>query len=163
MITSNGLLVEQAKLVTGLAPITPSTSTPDYVCLKGYSRCTIVIMIDNGATVTGTAIALKQATAVANTGEKALAFSTVYANVDTGAADALTATAVTSNTFTSNTTDNKNLMYVIEVNEDDLDVAGGFDCIRADTGNAVNAVTSVLYILWPAKYAKATPPSAIID
>lgn len=163
MISVNGKLVEQVKFVQGLAPITPSTSVPDYVSMKNYNKFAAVISIDNGATVTGTAITLKQAQAVANTGEKALAFSKVWANVDIGATDTLVETAVSSNTFTSDTTDNKNLMYVIEVDPAELDVANGFDCIRVGTGNGVNCVTSVLYMLWPAKYAKATPPSAILD
>lgn len=144
---SNLRLHEFLKPVTGLAPITPSSSVPDYVCLKNFQRLYVVISIDNGATVTGTAVTLKQATAVANTGEKALAFSTVWANTDTDAADALTSTAVTSNTFTSDTTNNKNLMYVLDVDPADLDTANNFDCVRVGTGDGVNAVTSVLYLL----------------
>jgi hypothetical protein len=163
MISTNGLLVEQTKIVQGLAPITPSTSVPDYVSLKNYQKLTVIIDIDNGATVTGTAITLKQAQAVANTGEKALAFDKVWANLNTAASDALVETAVTSNTFTSLTTDNLNLQYVIEVDPATLDVTNGFDCVRVGTGNAVNAVTSVVYILWPAKFGKQTPPSAILD
>lgn len=163
MISPNALLVEQAKIVQGLFPITPSTSVPDYVCLKNYSRMTAIISIDNGATVTGTAITLKQAQAVANTGEKALAFSTMYANIDPANTDTLTSTAVSSNTFTSATTNDANLLYVIEIDPATLDVANGFDCVRVGTGNAVNAVTSVLYVLWPAKYGSSNPPSAIVD
>lgn len=159
----NGLLVEQSKIVTGLAPITPSTSTPDYVSMKNYNRLTAIIIVDNGATVTGSAITLKQATAVAATGEKALSFSTVYANTDTGASDALVSTAVTSDTFTTDTTNAKNLLYVIEVDENDLDLANGFDCVRVGTANAANMVLSVVYILWPAKHGQATPPTAITD
>lgn len=162
MYNLNAKFVEQFKVVQGLAPITPSSSVPDYVCLKGYNKLIVVISVDNGATVTGSAITLKQATAVANTGEKALAFTSAYSNIDVGAADALAEFAVTSNTFTTDTTDNKNLQYVIEVDPADLDVAGGFDCVRVGTGNAVNAVTSVLYLL-PAKYPKTTPLSAILD
>lgn len=164
MLNANALLVEQTKPVTGLAPITPSTSTPDYVSLKGYPRCTVFILADNAASVTGSAITLKQATAVAGTGEKELAFTRMWANIDTGATDTQVETAVTNNTFTTDVTNNKNLLYVLEVKQDDLDVAGGFDCIRAGTGNAVNTVVSVLYLLWPAKYGGATPvPSAILD
>lgn len=163
MIKQTGLLVEQCKIVQGLPPITPSTSVPDYVSLKNYNKLTAIISIDNGATVTGTAITLKQAQAVANTGEKALAFTRMWANVDVANTDALTETAVTSNTFTSATTNDANLMYVIEVDPSELDTANGFDCVRVGTGNAVNAVTSVVYVLWPAKFARATPPSAIVD
>lgn len=151
------------KWVTGLAPITPSSSTPDYVSLKNYGHFTAVITIDNGATVTGSAITLKQAQDVAGTNEKALAFTVVGANTDTGAGDALTETAVTSNTFTTDTTNNKNLMYVLEVDPAELDLANNFDCIRVGTGDAVNAVTNVLYYLTEARYKAPSPPTAITD
>lgn len=140
-------LTDMALPVTALAPTTPSSSVPDYVCLKNFNRLTVVITVDNAATVTGSAITLKQAQAVANTGEKALAFSTMLANTDTGAADTLTATAVTSNTFTTNNTDNKNLLYVLDVRPEDLDLANSYDCVRLGTGNATNTVLSAMYFL----------------
>jgi len=158
----NAELREIAKLVTGLAPITPSTSTPDYVSLKNYRKCTIVILADNATTVTGSAITVKQATSVGAGSEKPFAFTTAYRNIDTAAADALASFAVTSNTFTTDTTNAKNLMYVIEVDASALDVEGGFDCVRAGTADAVATVLSVLYILWPAGYGGAMP-SAIVD
>lgn len=157
----NALLSEQVKIVTGLAPITPSTSTPDYVSLKNYERCTVVIIADNGSTVTGSAITLKQATSVGAGGETPLAFTRAYRNIDTGASDALAAFTVSNNTFTTDTTNAKNLLYVIEVEASDLDVEGGFDCIRAGTGDAANTVLSVIYLLWGPKYS--TLPSAIVD
>jgi hypothetical protein len=163
MMNPNALLSEITKPVVGLAPIVPSTSTPAFVSMKLYPRCTVIILAHNGATVTGSAIALKQATAIAGTGVKALNFALMYRNIDAGASDALVETAVVSNTFTTDNTNAKDSMYVIEVKQDDLDVANGFDCIRADTGNAVNATLSVLYVLWPAKYGKATPPSAVVN
>ena len=156
-------IVDQMKVVTGLAPITPSTSTPDYVSLKDYTHLTAVILVDNATTVTGSAITLKQATAVAGTGEKALEFDYVWANTDTAAGDALTKTAVTSDTFTTDDTDAKNLMYVIEVDASDLDTANSFDCVRVGTADAANTVLSVCYILGGARYPQATPPTAITD
>lgn len=140
-------------VITGLAPVTPSSSTPDYVSLKGYDRMAAIIIVDNGGTVTGSAITLLQAQDVAATGAKALAFDTVYANVDTGAASTLTETAVSSNTFTTDTTDNKNLLYVIDIPVSSLDVENGFDCVRVGTANAANTVVSVIYVLYSAKYS----------
>lgn len=157
----NALLSEQCKIVAGLCPITPSTSTPDYVSLKGYERLTVVIMVDNATTVTGSAITLKQATAVAGTSEKALSFTKAWRNVDIDAADGLTEFAVSSDTFTTDATNNKNLLYVMEVKAEDLDVNNGFDCVRAGTGNATAAVLSVLYILSGPKFG--TSASAIVD
>lgn len=157
----NALLSEQVKFVEGLLGVVPSTSTPDYVSLKNFERVAVIIMVKNATTVTGSAITLKQATAVAGTGEKALAFTKAYRNIDTGAADALAAFDVTSNTFTTDSTNSKNLMYVIEVKAEDLDVNNGFDCIRAGTGDATAATVTVLYALFGAKFA--TTVSAITD
>ena len=156
-------LADQVKFVTGLAPITPSASVPDYASLKNYDRMTAVIMADNAEGVTGSAITLLQASAVANTGEKALTFSTMYANTDTGAADTLVATAVTNSTFTTSTTNNKNLLYVIDIPVSSLDVANSFDCVRVGTANAVNTTLSVLYILHPCRYGSPIATSAITD
>lgn len=161
-MNGNIKLSEANKIVTGLAPILPSSSTPDYVSLKNVVRMTTIILVDNATTVTGSAITLKQATAVAGTGEKALAFDTVDANIDTDASDTLVATDVTSDTFTTDTTNAKNLMYVIDIKPEDLDLDNDFDCVRVGTGNAVAAIVSVAYIL-EVKQAKATPASAIID
>ena len=156
-------LVETHKIVTGLAGQVPSSSTPDYVSLKHYTHLTAIITVDNATTVTGSAITLHQATAVAGTGEKALPFSRVWANLDTSASDELVETAVVSNTFTPPTTNNLNSQFVIEVDASELDTNNGFDCIRVGTANATAQSVSVVYVLGGSRYQQATPPSAIID
>jgi hypothetical protein len=163
MMSSNAMLIEQCKIVSGFGPAAASTSTSDFVSMKGYDRCCVIISTLNGTTVTGSAITLNQATDVANTSGKALGFSTQYANVDTGAADGLTETAVTSNTFTTNTTNSKSLINVIEVKATDLDVANGFDCFAVKLATSANTTHTVTFILYPAKYAKTTPLTAIVD
>lgn len=159
-------LTDIAKIVLG-SPIIGALATTngdcDYVSMKGYERCTILIQVDNATTVTGAAITLKQATAVAGTSEKALAFSAMFANTDCAAGDTLTETAVTSNTFTTDTTDAKNLMYVIEVKASDLDVTNGFDCLRVDSLLMANAVGAVTYILTGPRNASPLAISAITD
>jgi hypothetical protein len=164
MMTVTSLLTEWMKIVVGLDPAVPSGTTPDYVSLKGAGRLTIVILAKNTTTVTGSAIALKQATTVAAGSEKALAInSPVYRNIDTGAGDTLSALTVTNNTFNTDATNSKNSMYVLDVQEGDLDVTNNFDCVRVDTGNAVNATITILYLLWPVKYGRTSPPSFIVD
>lgn len=148
-------LVDSAKVVVGLAPILPSTSTPDYVSLKDFGHFTAIITVDNGTTVTGSAITLKQATAVAGTSEKALAFTKVWKNEDVATSDTLVETAVTSNTFTTVATNTLNSVYVIEVDAAELDTSNGFDCIRVGTGDATAAVVSVVYVLSNPRYAGA--------
>lgn len=164
-MASGTRLVDKVKFVEGLAPRTPSSSTPDYVSLKNYNHLTILISADNATTVTGSAITVKQATAVAGTGEKALSFAKAWRNIDTAAADTLAEFAVTSDTFTTDTTDNKNLMYVIEIDADDLDLDNGFDCVRAGTANATATVLSVVYLLSGPRYAGSVDdlPAAITD
>lgn len=161
----NASLAEQMKFVVGCPPaaLTTTAGDGDYVSMKNYRRLTIVLLVDNGATVTGGAITLIQATEVAGSTTKALAMTRMWANIDVGATDTLVATAVVSNTFTTSTADNKNLMYVIEVLSEDLDVANGYDCVRVDSTLMANAVGSVLYILDGARYGAATPPAAITD
>lgn len=151
-INLNAALSEQVKFVTGLDSIVPSTSTPDYVSLKNFERVAIIILVKNATTVTGSAITLLQATAVAGTSEKALAFTSALRNIDTAASDVLAAFTVSSNTFTTDSTNSKNLMYVIDVKAEDLDVNNGFDCIRAGTANATAATVTVLYALYGAKF-----------
>lgn len=156
-------LVSTQKIVDGLTCITPSTSTPDYVSMKDASRLTIVIKVRNATTVTGSAITLKQATAVAGTSEKALGFTKMWANLDTAATDTLVETAVTSDTFTTLSTNSKLAMYVIEVDAASLDTTNGFDCVRAGTGDATAATLDVTYYLSGLRYPQATPPAAITD
>jgi hypothetical protein len=158
-------MVDSTKIVTGLAAILPSTSTPDYVSLKDFGRITVVITVNNATTVTGSAITLKQATAVAGTGEKALAFALVWQNEDTAAAggDIMTETAVVSDTFTTDATDNKNSQYVIEVNSEDLDTNNDFDAFRVGTGDGVATIVNVLYIMHDARYKSTLAQSVITD
>lgn len=157
----NALLSEQVKIVEGLIPTVPSSSTPDYVSLKNYERCMVLIIQKNATTVTGSAITLKQATNVAAGSEKALSFTKAYRNVDTAAADILSEFTVASDTFTTQAVDSKNAMYVIEVKAEDLDVNNGFDCLRVGTGNATAATIGVYYFLYGAKFPTNT--AAITD
>ncbi len=159
-------LIDTCKFVYGSPGLVAGATTGgdcDYVSLKGYSGMTVVIMVDNATTVTGGAVTLKQASDVAGTGEKALAFGTQYANADVGASDTVVETAVTSNTFTTGTTDNKNALHIIEIDAADLDVANGFDCVRVDVASMANAVEGVLYILRGARYAPTLATAAITD
>lgn len=161
-MSSKNRLMGNRKVVQALAPINPSTSTPDYVSLKGFQHASVIINIDNG-TATGGAITLLQATAVAGTGEKALAFATVYKNEDTSASDTMVETAVVSDTFTPSSVNDDNLQYVIEIDASSLDVDGGFDCFRVGTADATAAVTGVTYVLSGTRYAEDVIPSAITD
>lgn len=162
MLTNNARLDEQSYFVqaTSMVALTGAGGDAAYVSLKNFRRVTIVIDILNGTTVTGTVVTLKQATAVAGTGEKALAFSRMLANTDVAAAQTMVETAVTSDTFTTNTTNAKRLRYIIDVEASQLDVANGFDCLRVDADSGVNSTGLVSYILLDGRYSPALSPMA---
>ena len=167
MLNPVGRLIDVLKPVMGCAPaaLTGAAGDGDYISMKNYTKLTVLISVLNGSTVTGGAVTLKQASAVAGTGEKALSFSKMYSNIDCAAADALTETAVVSDTFTTDTTNSKQLMYAIEVDAEQLDKANGFDCVRVDVASMANAVAGVTYLLWGARYSKPAGglPAAITD
>lgn len=157
--------IDNFKFVTGCAPaaLTSTAGDGDYISMREYARLTVIISVLNGSTVTGGAVTLLQASDVAGTGEKALGFSTMWANTDAGASDTLVSTAVTNNTFTTSTTNSKILMYVIEVSARELDIANGFDCVRVDVASMANAVGSVVYMLSGAREKPVIARSAITD
>lgn len=167
-MNTNARLDEQVTtVVTAVGLLLTSTlGDTDYVSMKGYSRAQIIIVIADGTTVTGTAVTLKQATDVAGTSEKALAFTRMLANTDYAASHAMTETAVTSNTFTTQTTNSKDSVYIIDVQASDLDTANGFDCFRVDcTGHAATAPRgcAVIVNLYGKRYSGSTPVEAIAD
>lgn len=158
----NARLDEQVQTVVAAAGLLLTSTLGDttYVSMKNFARARITIVIADGTTVTGSAITLKQATAIAGTSEKALAFTRMLANTDYAASKTMVETAVTSNTFTTQTMNSKDSVYIIDVDASDLDIAGGFDCIRVDgTGHAATASRGVvvLYDLYGAKYSGANP------
>ena len=161
-MNSNARLDEVVTPIVAAAGLLLTSTLGDttYVSMKGYQRCQIIISIADGTTVTGSTITLKQATAIAGTSEKALAFTRMLANTDYGASKTMVETAVTSNTFTTQTTNSKDSLYIIDVDASDLDVANGFDCLRVDgTGHAATASRGVvvLYNLYGARYSGASP------
>ena len=155
------LMVENAAIINMVPPTATPLGLEQPVTCKGYDRVTFLLSVDNGNSVSGSAVTLKQGTAVgstgAMTGDKALGFDWVYANTDTGAGGTLTKTAVTSDTFTTDTTNAKNLLYVIEVDTSSLDADNNFDCIRIDLTDPTNAVVQCDCILWRGLYQGGLP------
>lgn len=146
--------------------LTTTVGDTDYVSLKGHRGLMILIGINDGTTVTGSTITLKQATDVAGTSEKALSFTRMLANTDWAAGKVLTETAVASNTFTTQTTNSKISVYVIDVRAEDLDLANGFDCVRLDgTGHASTTPlgVQVWFLLYGKRYSNTTTTQAQAD
>lgn len=164
MHSHSAALPERANIVFALTPAVPSSASPTWVSGKYYNRTAIVISVKNVTTaITGAAIALSQATAVAGTGAKTLAFTQMWANTDTASSDTLTLTTVSNNTFTTTTVTGKSALYVIDLKDAQLDVNNSFDCFRATVGDATGATVSVHYIMEGSRLPDNTPPSALTD
>jgi hypothetical protein len=144
---------------------TPSSASLPWVSLKNYTHLTIRLIILNSTTVTGSAVGLVQATAIAGTGSKTLAFSKAWRMLDAAASDTLSEFTVSSDTFTTDSTNSKRMMYQIEIEAEQLDMDNDFDCVRLTLGNAVATTIAVEYVLSGASYGGhvSVLPSAIID
>jgi hypothetical protein len=155
-------LAQNAKLVEVLAPAADAAGrTGTAFTLKGAHKAFLVVHITQGNAAT-ILLTPQQCTAVAGTGAKAIPATPIWANLDTSVSDTL----VRSTDALSFTTDAavKNKIVVFEIDPAALDVAGGFDCIRLNTGasNVAN-ITQVLAYLLPLRSDEATPASARVD
>ena len=136
----------------------------DYVSLKNWAHCTIMMTGTNiGTMTTGAVVTVKQATTVGGAGEKELAFSQYYVNTNTFATDAFTAISVGSS-CTNPTLGGTQWILMIDVEADTLDTANNFDCMRVDVTGSTEQQFGGVYILSAGRYMGGTPSvSAITD
>jgi hypothetical protein len=172
----NTRLLESINIVTAFPPADMNTDKDgDYVSLKNYDGCLVVIHKAAGTAGDDISIKLDQATAVAGTATKALTFNHLYAKVGT----ATTVGTFTKYTFTATDdldtvsvggtdllADDVEALFVVDVRASDLDVSNGFDCFRVtiegdDLGNA--CIGAGFYLLYNARYPGPTPLTAITD
>jgi hypothetical protein len=146
-MASGTRLIDKSRVVVALHAVTPSSSSPKWVSMKGYNHFTAIISFTNATTVTGSAIGLAQATAVAGTGTKTLAFTKMWALLDDSASNTMTETAVVGNTFTTSAVNSKSGFYLIEVDTWTMDVANNFNSIQVTTGNGTATTLEITYIL----------------
>lgn len=141
-------------------------NTGDWVSLKNYGGCLILLNKDPGTVAEPMIVTVLQASAVAGTGSKALTIK--HGVFVKAAATDLTALGVfskvdptTANTY--NITGDHAAVVMIPIFAEDLDGDGGFDCVSitiADPGTA-GAFGAALYVLHTPRY---TPPaSPIVD
>lgn len=145
-------LIENANIVQGIAPIdgTGSARVLRYVSLKNAANACIII---KAGVLTGNDtmnVTLVQATAVAATGEKALAFTEYW--VSTANTDVFTKTTCVSTMPITSSDSGKT--FVIEVPVESLDAANGFDCIQAQISSpgAHVALLDGTYILFNERF-----------
>lgn len=161
-------LIEQGQVVAGFVPVNLATAANngDYVSLKHYGHVAIVLFKAAGAAGEDPTLTIQQATAVAGTGAKALNFTTIHVKQGADLAAIGTFTKVTqaaANTYTDTDSAEAQAIWIVEFDVEDLDVAGGFDCVQAAVGDVGTTaqVGAVLYILTEPRYTP--PPSAIVD
>lgn len=166
----NSLLVEDAQIVMAIVPVDSQTAANngDWVSLKNYARCTIVLIKAAGVAGDDPVFTVRQAQDVSGTGAKALNFTRIDAKVgtQTGVGTFTTVTQAAGNTYTDLVSAEAQAIMVVEFKAEDLDVNNSFDCIQLqipDTGSGGAQLITAIYILRGAKFGGATVPSAIID
>jgi flagellar capping protein FliD len=142
-------ILDNLHFVQALDSVTPSTTTPSRVSLKNAAVAGVLIRYVNASTVTGSAIALIQATAQSGGSTAALGFETYYYKLDTGAADApWTKATAGSNTFTTSTTNSKSGWYFIPIDPATLTV-DTYSHLGVTTGDGANTSITATYVLVP--------------
>lgn len=175
----NQHFVEKNQICQGFLPVAMNAgaNAGDWISLKNYGRCAIVFFKAVGTAGDDPIITLEQATDVSAGSAKPLAITRVDKKqaatnlLAVGTFTKSTAAApATNDTFDANTWTNSDLaeqaaIVVIDVMAEDLDVNGGFDCIRASIADVgTNAQLGVMiYVPHEPRYASGTLPSAIVD
>lgn len=177
----NQHFAEQYNVCQGFLPVAMNTAanSGDWVSMRDYGRCTIIVFKAVGTAGDDPTIAIKQATAVAGTSSKALTLTTVYKKqAATNLLAVGTYTKTTSDSSASNDTfvaasgtwTNSDLaeqaaIIVIDIKAEDLDSDNGFDCVQvsiADVGTNAQ-LGCALYLLGEPRFQKDILISSIID
>lgn len=165
----NQHLLEKMQIVAGFVPVNMATAANngDWVSLKNYSRCAIVLFKGIGTAGEDPTITLLQAKDVAGGSSKALTFTRIDSKVgtQTGIGTFTTTTQAAANTYVDAVSAEAEAIIVIDILATDLDIANGFDCIQAAVADVgINAqIGGLLYLLHEPKFQTAPLPSAIIN
>lgn len=175
----NQHFVEKNQVVSAFLPVAMNAGAPsiDWVSLKDYGRCAIVLFKAIGTNGEDPTITLLQASKVDGTGSKALNITRVdkkQAATNLLAVGTFTTSTsgspATHDTFSTNTWTNSDLaeqaaVVIIDVKAEDLDIDNGFDCLSftiADVGTNAQ-LGCAMFILHEPKYSAVPLPSAIVD
>jgi len=165
----NRHILEKVDIVPAIIPINIGTARAgDVISMKNWGRCAIVFFKDAGVNNEDVTLTVEQASSVAPSNAKALAFT----RVDTKQGAALTSvgtwtkvTQAAANTYTNTDLGGQQALLVIDIKAEDLDVDNGFDCIRVSSSDAGTATSlgAALYLLHEPRYMKEGGISAIVD
>jgi hypothetical protein len=166
-------LLSQIQIVPAFRPVDLQTAdnNGDWVSLKGYAGCLVLFHSAIGTAGDDPTLKLQQATVVAGSDAKDLAFTQVYTKqaatnlLSTGQWTAVTQAAATS--YTNATAAEQEALWAIDVPASMLDVENGFCCLQASVadvgGNA--QLGACYYLLYGARFPDAPEnmKSAIVD
>lgn len=168
------MLYQTGKIVQAFQTQTGAAIAGDWISLKNYKRCCILIAEMRGADATATVFRVDKAKDVSGTDQSTgITMNNFWSMEDLtsvtgdvgagapGAADTWTKqTAATS--YTGSTTQSVPCYYWIEV--DAAELGDPFDCLQVQivSSNAAHYVTGI-YILTEPRYYGETPPSALSD
>lgn len=157
------LILDDLDMVEGFPCVDLQTAanTGDWVAARDFDKVAVVFISGVGTAGDDPTLTIQQATDNAGTGAKALNFATIYRKQAATSLAAVTAwtktTQTAANTYTNATAAEEPLIWWAEFAGDDLDVANGFDHIRAtvaDVGG--NAQPGYLFYLGRhGRYAQA--------
>jgi hypothetical protein len=153
-------LIENTQVVEAVHPQTGGSAiTGDYISMKKAGHVTVLCHINQGAADT-IAITLEQATAVAGTGSKPIATDVPIFLVADAATSDLWVRQTDGVAYTTSAA-TKHKLVAFEVDAEDLDVAGGFDCLTVKFGaSSASNLVSAQYVCSKLRYG---PVSMIAD
>lgn len=157
-------LLELVRPVGCIAPISKVASAVAngaYISLKSINKLGILIFVGNG---TGTFnVTLNQATAVAGTGVKALAFTQAIVSTSNSTVDAFSKVVVAGNSLPLIA----GQIAMIDIDPMKLDINNDFDCLQVvvtESGGANPQLVSVVYLEKSPKVGSiSAAPSALLD
>jgi len=170
----NSLLLERLQIAAGFLPVDLQTATTglrtgDWVSMRHYGQILILLFKDQGTAGDDVTLTIQQATSASGGSAKGLDFTTLHSKLAT---DLFTVGQWTKNTqsagstFTSDDSGENELMWAVEFDASELDVAGGFTFVRGSVNDVgTNAqLGCMIYILGNPRYAEAptSNPSVLV-
>ncbi len=158
------------QVVEGWVPVDlqDGANSGDYVSLANYHNCAIIFMSGVGTGGDDPTLTVQQATTVAGGSVKALNFTVIHtkeAATDlSGTGQYTRTTQSAANTYTTATSAELDCIWIVDFDSEELDVDGGFDCLRAtvaDVGSNAQ-LGGLYYVLYNPRDPQAALPSAIV-
>lgn len=162
-------ILEQMNVAAGSVPVDMAAAAMngDWVSLKGYDRLLVVLFKAAGTAGDDPTLTIEQAKDVAGTDGKALSFTEIWKKQGALASIAswTTVTQSAANTYTDAASAETQAIWAVEIKAADLDVSGGFDCLRAtvaDVGTGAQ-LGCLLYLMFDPRYAVTQPINPLVD